>query len=104
MFFWRNENKGREEKGKENFKRGQTFFTFYITSTIFYYYLNKKNPLQYNFFFFFFLLFHINSFNFILHQSRFTIIQKKKKFPQHERTKLPNEPSHLGIDRQYIRD
>jgi hypothetical protein len=56
-----------------NSKHSLTFFTFYITSTIFFYYLNKKNPLQNKKY----ILFYINYFYFISHQSFFTHIQKK---------------------------
>jgi hypothetical protein len=55
-----------------NFKIFLTFFTFYITSTLFYYYLNKKTHYDTKF-----SLFRINSFNFISHQSHFTITKKK---------------------------
>jgi hypothetical protein len=51
-----------------------TFFTVYITTTLFYYYLNKRT--HYNTFFSS-SVFPINYLNFTSHQSYFSITQKK---------------------------
>jgi hypothetical protein len=62
---------------KNQFQNILNFFHFFL------YHINNflllfklKNPPQYNFFF---PIFHINYLYFILHQSLFTTIQKKKK-------------------------
>jgi hypothetical protein len=70
-----------KKKKTINFKIFITFFTFYITSTLFYYFLNKKL----NTIIFFFLIFHINYFNFISHQFYFSIKKKKKKRKKRKR-------------------